>query len=89
MQMVTGGNTGASGKTDLLSRTDDGAVADTESAKVHIYGFEAVLMINGHIVAGSTAVAGIGNACSCCIHRPSGSRIQVNTLMIGGCARGR
>ena len=80
MQMVTGGNTSASSQTDLLTGTDDGSIADAESAEVHIYGLKAVLVINGHIVTGCTAIGSISYARPCRINRPPGSCIQVNTL---------
>ena len=49
--MVSCRNTGAAGQADLLACADDGAVADAESAQVHINGFEAVLMVNSDIIS--------------------------------------
>ena len=44
--MVTCCDTGRASQSDLLPRADDGTITDAKTAQVHIYGFEAILMIH-------------------------------------------
>ena len=86
MEVVTGRNTRAAGKSDLLTGTDHCSVTDTESAKVHINGLEAILMVYRYIVACGRTITCVSDSGSCGINRPSCSGIQVNALVVCGCS---
>ena len=63
MQVVAGGDTGAAGIADQLAGTDIPAIdTGSKTVQVHVNGFESIVVVNGNVVAGSTAIAGVGRA---------------------------